>query len=42
LTLWRRIRTELHGRVPFIMPTAKDDVDTGVSASDARTDDSVA
>jgi len=41
LTLCRRIRAELHLRVPIVMLTAKDEVDTKVSAFDIGADDYV-
>lgn len=41
LTLCRRIRGELHSRVPVVMLTAKDEVDTKVSAFDIGADDYV-
>ena len=41
LTLCRRIRTELHSRVPIVMLTAKDEIDTKVSAFDIGADDYV-
>lgn len=41
LTLCRRIRSELHSRVPIVMLTAKDEVDTKVSAFDIGADDYV-
>ena len=41
LTLCRHIRSELHNRVPIVMLTAKDEVDTKVSAFDIGADDYV-
>jgi DNA-binding response OmpR family regulator len=41
LTLCRRVRTELHSRVPIVMLTAKDEVDIKVSAFDIGADDYV-
>lgn len=41
LTLCRRIRAELHSHVPIVMLTAKDEVDTKVSAFDIGADDYV-
>jgi DNA-binding response OmpR family regulator len=41
LTLCRRVRTELHSRVPIVMLTAKDEIDTKVSAFDIGADDYV-
>ena len=41
LTLCRRIRGELHSRVPIVMLTAKDELDTKISAFDIGADDYV-
>jgi DNA-binding response OmpR family regulator len=41
LILCRRIRTELRSRVPIVMLTAKDEIDTKVSAFDIGADDYV-
>jgi DNA-binding response OmpR family regulator len=41
LALCRRIRTELQSRVPVVLLTAKDEVDTKVSAFDLGADDYV-
>jgi DNA-binding response OmpR family regulator len=41
LTLCGRIRNELHNRVPIVMLTAKDEIDTKVSAFDVGADDYV-
>lgn len=41
LTLCRRIRTELGSRVPIVMLTAKDELDTKLSAFDLGADDYV-
>lgn len=41
MTLCRRIRGELRSRVPVVMLTAKDEVDTKVSAFDTGADDYV-